>query len=124
MIFRLYHETKGGHVHCRFFSGPHEGALGKCGELVMRVEEFEQFAWDTRSRIEFDPPIGYAENASVAAADRVVHLLESFRLKLTEPEYQRAFQQLTVAIDNAFETGIRSAGGMVIDDHKPRTSKR
>ena len=45
MIFRIHHETQGGHVHCRFFSGPHDGALGKCGELTMRVEEFEQFAW-------------------------------------------------------------------------------
>ena len=123
MIFRLYHETKGGHVHCRLFAGPHEGALGKCGDLTMRAEEFEQFAWATRSRVEFDPATGYAEDASVAAADRVVHLLESFRLKLTEAEYQRAFQQLTVAIDNAFETGIRSAGGMVIDDPKPRAPR-
>ena len=27
MIFRLYHETRGGHVHCRLFAGQHEGAL-------------------------------------------------------------------------------------------------
>ncbi len=43
MIFRLYHETKGGHVHCRLFSGPHDGALGKCGDLTMKVEEFALF---------------------------------------------------------------------------------
>ena len=43
MIFRLYHETKGGHVHCRFFAGPHDGALGKCGDLTMKVEEFDLF---------------------------------------------------------------------------------
>lgn len=42
-IFRLYHETAGGHVHCRLFAGPREGALGKCGDLTMRVEEFEEF---------------------------------------------------------------------------------
>ncbi len=43
MIFRLYHETKGGHVHCRLFAGPHDGALGKCGDLTMKVEEFKWF---------------------------------------------------------------------------------
>jgi hypothetical protein len=43
MIFRLYYETSGGHVHCRFFAGPHEGALGKCGDLTMRVEGFKWF---------------------------------------------------------------------------------
>jgi hypothetical protein len=43
MIFRLYHETRGAHEHCRLFAGDHEGALGKCGDLVMRVQEFAQF---------------------------------------------------------------------------------
>ena len=40
MIFRVYHETKGGHVHIRLFAGKRDGALGKCGDLCMRVEEF------------------------------------------------------------------------------------
>ena len=43
MIFRLYHETRGGHVLCRLFAGRQEGALGKCGDLTMRVEEFTEF---------------------------------------------------------------------------------
>ena len=43
MIFRLYHHTKGGHVHCRLFAGPHDGALGKCGDLCMRTNEFALF---------------------------------------------------------------------------------
>lgn len=43
MIFRIYHETLGGHVHMRVFAGKSEGALGKCGDLTMRVEEFEVF---------------------------------------------------------------------------------
>jgi hypothetical protein len=42
-IFRLYYEVRGGHVHCRLFAGPREGALGKCGDLTMRIEEFERF---------------------------------------------------------------------------------
>lgn len=40
MIFRLYYKRLGGHVHCRLFAGPQEGALGKCGDLVFRHEEF------------------------------------------------------------------------------------
>lgn len=43
VIFRIRFEQAGGHVHMRLFSGPHEGALGKCGDLCMRVEEFYQF---------------------------------------------------------------------------------
>lgn len=43
MIFRIYHKTVGGHVHMRFFSGRNDGALGKCGDLVMRTEEFISF---------------------------------------------------------------------------------
>jgi hypothetical protein len=40
MIFRIYHQQLGGHVHCRLFAGRSEGALGNCGNFVMRVEEF------------------------------------------------------------------------------------
>lgn len=43
MIFRLLYETAGGHVHCRLFAGSHDGALGKCGDITMRVEEFAIF---------------------------------------------------------------------------------
>lgn len=42
-IFRIYYKLLGGHVHCRFFAGPKEGALGKCGNLVFRKKEFETF---------------------------------------------------------------------------------
>lgn len=45
MIFRIYHETLGGHVHMRVFAGKHDGALGKCGDLTMRSEEFEEFRY-------------------------------------------------------------------------------
>lgn len=43
MIFRLYHTMKGGHVHCRLFAGIRDGALGNCGSLTMRAEEFAMF---------------------------------------------------------------------------------
>ena len=43
MMFRCYYRRAGGHVHMRIFCGIREGALGKCGNLCMRVEEFE--AW-------------------------------------------------------------------------------
>ena len=54
MIFRIYHETLGGHVHMRVFAGKRDGALGKCGDLCMRTEEFEDFRTLTRhAQIEF-----------------------------------------------------------------------
>ena len=43
MIFRIRYDAAGGHTHCRFFAGPHEGALGKCGDLTMRNDEFDLF---------------------------------------------------------------------------------
>ena len=43
MIFRMYYRILGGHAHCRLFVGPHEGTLGKCGDLCMRTEEFKLF---------------------------------------------------------------------------------
>ena len=41
MIHRWRYEVRGGHVHVRVFCGTHEAALGKCGNLVYRVEEFD-----------------------------------------------------------------------------------
>lgn len=43
VIWRCYYKRAGGHVHCRLFCGPQEGALGKCGDLTFRVDEFEDF---------------------------------------------------------------------------------
>lgn len=53
MIFRIYHKTLGGHVHMRVFAGNTEGALGKCGDLVMRREEFQYFYLIMPLEIEF-----------------------------------------------------------------------
>jgi hypothetical protein len=53
MIFRIYHKTLGGHVHMRVFAGKQEGALGKCGDLTMRAEEFDVFKHS--SLIDFTP---------------------------------------------------------------------
>ena len=60
MIFRIYWEPMGGHVHMRVFAGKQECGLGKCGDLTMRVDEFEQFriaTWDAHSAstIDFRP---------------------------------------------------------------------
>lgn len=44
MIFRIYWKKLGDHVHMRVFGGKQEGNLGKCGDLVMRIHEFEEFA--------------------------------------------------------------------------------
>lgn len=43
MIFRIYYEVVGAHTHMRVFAGAHEGALGKCGDLTMRNNEFIEF---------------------------------------------------------------------------------
>lgn len=43
MIWKLYYKKLGGHVHCRLFCGPTRGALGKCGDIVFRDNEFTEF---------------------------------------------------------------------------------
>lgn len=43
MTFKLNHELRGGHVHIAVFSGPDKDHLGKCGDLVMREEEWPEF---------------------------------------------------------------------------------
>lgn len=69
MIFRLYYKRRGGHVHCRLFCGPQEGALGKCGDLTFRLEEFTEFtrirqslAIDFRSEEVGGEPVVFHEN--------------------------------------------------------------
>ena len=43
MIWRLYYERRGKHVHCRLFAGPQEGTLGNCGALTFRIDEWLEF---------------------------------------------------------------------------------
>ncbi len=43
MIWKTYYQRLGDHVHCRLFCGPQKGALGKCGDIVFRHEEFAEF---------------------------------------------------------------------------------
>ena len=45
MTFKFNHELLGGHVHIAVFSGPDKDHLGKCGDLVMRAEEWDQFGF-------------------------------------------------------------------------------
>lgn len=40
MIVRVYYRELGGHTHMRVFAGEREGALAKCGDLIMRNYEF------------------------------------------------------------------------------------
>lgn len=61
MIWRTYYKRKGGHIHCRLFCGPQEGALSKCGDLTFTVDEFEQWtrlrlcmAMDFRAELDHD----------------------------------------------------------------------
>lgn len=42
-LFRLKHETCGGHVHVRVFAGKGTLTLANCGTLVMRVDEWKDF---------------------------------------------------------------------------------
>lgn len=56
-LFRLRYEVKGGHTHVRFFAGKGSASLGKCGDLVFRNEEWEEFLRELDRR----PPGGSIE---------------------------------------------------------------
>lgn len=43
MMFKFRYLTQGGHTNVRLFAGPHQGALGKCGNLAFRNEEWDRF---------------------------------------------------------------------------------
>lgn len=60
MIFRIYHLRKGDHVHMRVFAGERDKTLAKCGDLVMRKEEFTAFKRWLTPRVQFvdDDPRG------------------------------------------------------------------
>ena len=62
MVLRIYYQQRGGHVHCRVFSGPDGNrTLGKSGDLVFTAEEWptvkaclegEFTAYDGQARFE------------------------------------------------------------------------
>jgi hypothetical protein len=43
MMFRILFWRGQVHTTLRVFAGRHDGALGLCGDLVMRCEEFDAF---------------------------------------------------------------------------------
>jgi len=42
-LFRFRFEILGGHTHVGLWAGRREAALGKCGNLVFRNEEWDEF---------------------------------------------------------------------------------
>jgi hypothetical protein len=73
MLFRFYYETAGGHTHLRVFAGRHVGALGKCGDLCMRNEEFEEFRAITQhSYVEFLPEHPRTRPSGIAQVDLAI----------------------------------------------------
>lgn len=49
MIFKFRYRFLGGHVHIRVFAGVNPHALGKCGDLIMRPEEWLEFQTRAKS---------------------------------------------------------------------------
>src|SRR5262245_9072535 len=112
MIFRLYHETAGGHVHCRLFAGRHEGALGKCGTFVMRIEEFESFV-DACPMIDYFPRL--PKNNSDVAKRIADQIAERVSLTLNEPQRVELERAIADAVQHSFDMGVRWAGGEVME---------
>jgi len=43
----------GGHVHVQVFAGNNPDALGKCGDLIFREEEWDEFRKRGRAHFQF-----------------------------------------------------------------------
>ena len=112
MIFRLYHETKGGHVHCRLFAGPHEGALGKCGDFVMRIKEFASLV-DACPMIDYSPRV--PKGNSSGAKEIASQIAERVALTLLDDQRVDLERAVADAVQQSFDMGVRSAGGEVLD---------
>ena len=112
MIFRLYHEHAGAHVHCRLFAGKHDGALGKCGDFTMRNTEFASLV-DACPMIDYSPP--YPKGNSFGAKDIAAQIAESVALKLTEDQRTDLESAVATAVQQSFDMGVRSVGGEVLD---------
>lgn len=54
MIIRIYYKILGAHVHCRVYSGYGE-ALGKSGDLVFRLGEWEDVVDLWKKTVKFIP---------------------------------------------------------------------
>lgn len=55
MIFRVYHQQQGGHVHCSLFVGNElNTTFAKAGDFVLTKKEFEIFEGLLRHRAGFD----------------------------------------------------------------------
>lgn len=61
--FRIWHERKGGRVHLAVFAGrDRQYTHGKCGDLCMTVEEFDDFEALLRND---EPPHFMRENVEL-----------------------------------------------------------
>lgn len=117
MIFRVRYRLAGGHVHCRMFAGRQEGALGKCGDLTMRDDEFRRFM---RVRgIEFEPEADadrltpWDGNLYPGPVETAVHCLEPMMIDIPSRGHPEATRRIVVALQDAFELGVRTAGGSI-----------
>lgn len=72
--FRIHYEPAGGHVHMKVFAGKSSNMThGKCGDLCMTMEEFEDFRrWFQRAECEFvkilrigNPGKGYGDHPTM-----------------------------------------------------------
>lgn len=118
MIFRIYYEKRGGHVHCRLFAGEQEGALGKCGDLCMRVEEFSNFM-RLRRLVEFRPESGAEVIEPPADGRPCLDGVITFCLEPVCPRdqddraYQAVAKRVKDALHDSFDIGFKAAGGEI-----------
>lgn len=119
MIFRVRYRLAGGHVHCRMFAGRQEGALGKCGDLTMREDEFRRFM---RVRgIEFAPEDGSAPltpwdgNLYQGPEETAAHCIEPMMDNPSRDGHPETHRRIVEALQDAFDLGVIAAGGAIFE---------
>jgi hypothetical protein len=113
MIFRVRYALAGAHVHCRLFSGQAEGALGKCGDFVMRLEEFRAFMAMKRW-IHFVPEFGAQVVAAPEDGRPTLEGVAEYCLDpMKDDDHASAAARIIAALHDSFDLGFKAAGGTV-----------
>lgn len=112
MMLKVYHATKGVHVHCRVFMGPEDGQLALLGIIRPRVEEWDLLkkllvnkTWLTVKLIKEteEKPTG-SESIRVAEDNRIMEELET---KAAEAGSERCGEERVLAENEAADDSER-----------------
>jgi hypothetical protein len=121
MIIRMRFKVLGGHVHLRVFTAPAKNmTFAKCGDLTVRLDEWDRWRDMLHSAVEFLPEDALEQRAETDAAESI-----SLRTRLQElvgAWDSDAFEQFQDALQKA-KAALRAATGQSALDWSDKREK-